>query len=108
MTRVGWIVLALFTSVAAAFGVLQTNAPAPPTRPAEKPQAFAALAGSASAERRPVGDFGGFIIPVRGVSAAQLVDTWHQSREGGARRHEAIDIIAPGGTPVVAAFGGTV
>lgn len=115
MTRLGWIVLSLFTLVAGAFGLLQTGAPSPvggrtaAAPAAKKPESFAAIARAGSAQRRPIGDFGGrFIIPVRGVSAAQLVNTWHQSREAGARRHEAIDIVAPGGTPVVAAFGGVV
>ena len=51
---------------------------------------------------------GSFALPVSGVRADQLTDTWNQAREGGARSHQAIDIMAPGGTPVVAAFGGTV
>ncbi|WP_249340938.1 MULTISPECIES: M23 family metallopeptidase [unclassified Sphingomonas] len=48
------------------------------------------------------------IIPVEGVSARQLSDSWGQSRGGGARAHHAIDILAPRGTPVLAAASGTV
>jgi murein DD-endopeptidase MepM/ murein hydrolase activator NlpD len=51
---------------------------------------------------------GRLVLPVQGVAAAQLVDTWGQSRAGGARVHEAIDIMAPRGTPVLAAAAGLV
>lgn len=50
----------------------------------------------------------GLAIPVQGVQASQLVDTYTQARAGGARRHDAIDIMASEGTPVLAAADGKV
>lgn len=38
-------------------------------------------------------------VPVEGVTAARLRDTWGDARDGG-RRHEGIDIFAPRHTPV--------
>jgi peptidoglycan LD-endopeptidase LytH len=40
-------------------------------------------------------------IPVQGIPASSLVSTFHQTR-GGNREHEALDILAPRGTPAVA------
>ncbi len=46
-------------------------------------------------------------IPVRGFSAAQLADNYTQGRAGGAL-HEALDIMAPRGTPVLAVEDGRI
>jgi peptidoglycan LD-endopeptidase LytH len=51
---------------------------------------------------------GGLAVPVAGIRVQDLLDTYTQSRSGGARVHNAIDIMAPAGTPVVAAAEGVV
>lgn len=47
------------------------------------------------------------LIPVAGVKPAHLQDTYAQPR-GAERMHEALDIIAPKGTPVVAVADGKI
>jgi peptidoglycan LD-endopeptidase LytH len=51
---------------------------------------------------------GALVVPVAGVSAVALTDSWRDLREAGERAHMAIDIAAPKGRPVVAAIAGRV
>lgn len=47
------------------------------------------------------------LVPVRGVDRAALRSSFDEAR-GGTRRHEAMDILAPRHTPVIAVEGGTI
>jgi murein DD-endopeptidase MepM/ murein hydrolase activator NlpD len=51
---------------------------------------------------------GPLAIPVQGVPATALRDSWADPRGGGTRVHHAIDIMAPRGTPVLAAANGAI
>jgi peptidoglycan LD-endopeptidase LytH len=48
------------------------------------------------------------MIPVSGVTADKLVDSFDDMRAGGGHRHEALDIVAARGTPVMSAAAGTI
>ncbi len=78
-----------------------TPAPMENTLPADsEPTKIAAMQQTAAQS-------GALIIPVSGVSANQLTNTFKDAR-GAGRVHDAIDIMAPKGTPVFAVTDGKV
>jgi murein DD-endopeptidase MepM/ murein hydrolase activator NlpD len=58
----------------------------------------------------PAGDLAtrGLLVPVQGIAREQLQNTFGDSRGGGKRTHEALDIMAPRGTPVLAVEDGKI
>ena len=71
----------------------RTKRPATPVAPAPRPAAMPPA--------------GRLLVPVAGVAPSALADTFDDAR-GGNRVHEALDIMAAAGTPVVAATDGTI
>jgi murein DD-endopeptidase MepM/ murein hydrolase activator NlpD len=108
------VVTATLTSAAwIVFGSVYLDDPeAGTTSPESSPERKSAAVAD---EQQPVpagpdstGVAGGLAIPVAGVSASQLSDTFDDARGGGERAHEALDIMAPAGTAVLAAGPGTI
>ena len=79
-------VLRVDTVVAEAAGGLPPDAPAPPPSTSDADMAYLRSRN--------------LLIPVVGVRPHQLPNTFDEARSGG-RRHDAIDILAPRGTPVL-------
>lgn len=95
--------------------VVATNPASPASAPVQPPDASAPIApptrdtrATPSVATAPIAAGEGTLtIPVQGVTSAQLRDTFSEARSEG-RVHEALDIMAPRGTPVLAVADGTV
>lgn len=110
-------VVAIFPSGAAIVGdspvqAASTDIDVKPSRketppPVAPPPQTVAAAPSISAD--PFEELRGrhLTLPVQGIKKEDLRDTFDEMR-GGTRRHEAIDVIAPRNTPVLAVEDGTV
>jgi murein DD-endopeptidase MepM/ murein hydrolase activator NlpD len=57
--------------------------------------------GQVSGDAAPLGDRA-LGLPIVGLQPSSIQDTFEESRGEGGRRHEATDILAPRGTPIVA------
>lgn len=99
MTKLGWSILAVILLAVAGFATMLSGGGASP------PRAVVADVVPVAAEPAP----GGVLpVPVAGVAREMLTDSWGQPRAGGARHHDAIDIMAPRGTPVIAVADGRI
>jgi len=98
MTKLGWgILIALVLVVSGFLSMLSFSGDGEPGVRERLRRANPFIRPSAS-----------LVIPVAGVAPTAITDSWGDAREGGTRAHHGTDIMAPGGTPVLAAADGTV
>lgn len=88
--------------------IAASQATAPDVQPESATAEADQAANRETASTPPREDTANLMIPVMGVAATDLVDTFTDERGGGTRLHEALDIAAPAGTSVVAAAPGTI
>lgn len=109
MTRIGWMILGLFVLLAGGFALLTSPASQVADAPAQASEApKLALAAVPAEPAAPEPPGGRLIVPVAGVERSALTDSWGDPRGGGDRSHQGVDIMAPEGTPVVAAAPGKI
>jgi len=81
--------------------------------PTPTQQAHVVVSSDAAPAAAPIDDtavahLGGLLFPVPGVDSTRLDDSFDAPRDGGTRRHDAIDIMAPRGTPILAVQDGRI
>ena len=63
---------------------------------------------TAAADATAVAHLAGMLFPVPGVDSTRLDDSFDAPRDGGVRKHNAIDIMAKRGTPVLSVQDGRI
>jgi peptidoglycan LD-endopeptidase LytH len=81
--------------------------PTPEAAPQQQAEAIAPLV-AAQPDATAVAHLGTLLFPVPGVDSTRLDDSFDAPRDGGVRKHNAIDIMAPRGTPVLAVQDGRI
>lgn len=100
-------VLLLLTTTACSQRSPWIVVPAPVPSRAEVPAAVAP-ATAVPADATAVAHLGTLLFPVAGTDSTRLDDSFDDPRDGGARRHHAIDIMAPRGSAVLAVQDGRI
>ena len=105
----GWTLLACLIGaigfLAATIRVVEPQPQPAPAAPAlaERDAPATRAIGSGSVVQGPQ-----LIVPVAGIDSRSLRSNWGEARGGGTRGHQGLDIMAPAGSPVLAAADGAI
>ena len=110
MPRLFWGILALILLGGAIFAsMLRLGGPPAPAREVAERVAAVPEPSSAAPPGERVRWRGGLLtVPVAGVARSAIASSWGDPRGNGTRLHRGNDILAAGGTPVLAAADGVV
>lgn len=110
MTRLGWVILLLILGAGAIFAsMLRFGGSDPPQSPVRAVAAVPDAPAPPPATGGAVRWTGGLLtVPVAGVARSAIASSWGDPRGNGTRLHRGNDIMARGGTPVLAAADGVV
>ena len=104
----GSILLTIGCSQRAPWVVSPTPATSASAVRAPRSQPALSVPAAAPTDATAVAHLGTLLFPVPGVDSTRLDDTFDEPRDGGARRHNAIDIMAPRGAPVLSVQDGRI
>ncbi len=98
LSHFGWVMLGLIVIAVGGFLSMLSFGPGEVVVPDVAAPARQAAAGSSAS----------LAMPIASYPVSSLHHDWGDPREGGQRKHQGLDLMAPGGTPVVAALSGMV
>jgi murein DD-endopeptidase MepM/ murein hydrolase activator NlpD len=84
------------------------SSPATPAAPAEPAVAVPVDPNAAELSATEYLRTRHLMVPVAGADMARVPDSYFEPRDGGERTHRALDILAPRGTPILAADDGKI